>query len=431
MRCDMDTLISTVTNEKLDSKTEITFALKGMLPDCKRINTHDYIGVVDASNVEVTTVLEYNKYDRPENIFECGFDNVCANTGLLLLGAATNYAVYRLPYDSTKFSSGIITLFVKGFTGSKNVTLKISGTTTFADADIYTVSATGVAGEFTPVVIDLSAAPASTAGNGWTANGMAYIAINVNDASAGISSIAVFDSIADFEKNDVVKMRCITGLDADDAIDAAEASCANPVAKHDTTSPSFERTITGNVVTGNYMKLNPLIKKGDATKGFDIVTQSFAVTASGDYGLVVLPDAYQKECGYIQVAADCELLMRYDIPAVVAVDEDHFIVEAQEDGTTKIYVSNHLAGKEVTVSYPREENLEREEIADIDNVDTVKTELFVPYKMSNGKKRAKVYKNVLVTSFSDPRSDGDTEYSVTVSIQKDNSGHYYHVYYYK
>lgn len=431
MRCDMEKLISAITSEKLDKRTEVTFRLLGGLPDCKRINAKDYIKVINAENADVDTVLAFNRFDRPENKIECGNDNACLNTGSLALAAATNYAVYKLPYDATKFSSGIITLYVKGFTGSKNVTVKISDAVSFTNADVYTVAAVGKAGDFTPVVIDLSSVPSSTAGSGYTAkaNG-AYIAVNVNDANAVISSIAVFDSIEDFENNDVVKMRCLTSLEGDDAIDAAEATCANPNAGYDTTSPTFERTFTGSMLTSNYQKLNPLIGKGDAVKGFDIWSQEFAVTAENGYGVVTITDAYQDECGFVAVSADCELLKRYDIPALVALDEEHFIVMPQEDGTTKVYMNANLVGKNVTISYPREANI-TEQVADIENVGGVRVAVYVPYKMSNGQKRAKLYGNVLITSFSDPRGEDDTEFSITASIQKDASGHYYHIYNYE
>ena len=430
MRCDMEKLISVINNAKLKNETELTFALKGKLPDCKRINTKDYIKVIDGSNVAVETTLAYNRFDRPANIFECGYDNACVNTGLLTLGAATNYPVFKLPYDSSKFANGIVTFFVKGFTGSKTVTFKISGAADFANADVYTKLAKGVAGEFTPVVIDLSATPDSTVGNGWAGTGMSYIAINIADAAAGISSIAIFDSISDFEKNDVVKMRCLTTLDGDDAIDAAEATCADPVAGYDTTSPTFERTFTGTAMSENFRSLNPLVGKGTATKAFDIWSQSFTPVAEGGYAVVVLPDAYIKECGYIMVQAECELLKRYDIPDYVAVDEEHYFVTVDTNGLAVIHMHQNLVGKEVTISYPREATV-KEQIADIDNVGKVKVEVYVPYQLSNGKKQAKVYKNVLVTNFSEPRGTDENELSITVSIQKDAEGHYYHIYDYE
>ena len=433
MKCDMDTLISTIASKRLDKHVEVTFALLGGLPDCKRINAKDYLKVIDAENADVDVALQYNKFDRPEEAFECGGENACFNTGSLALAAATNYAVFKLPYDGTKFSSGIVTLYVKGFTGAKNVTVKISDTANFANADIYTVSAVGKTGEFTPVAIDLASTPTSTAGDGWTANPYGnYIAINVSDANAMISSIAVFDSIEDFENNDVVKMQCLTGIENEEAIEAAEATCANPNVRHDTTSPTFEGTITGSKVTENFNKLNPLVGKGTATKAYEIATQKFTPVLENGYAKVTVADAYQDECGFITAQAECSLLKRYDIPVLVAIDEDHFIVMANEDGTTDIFFHANLAGHEVVISYPREAEVD-EYIGDIDNVDTVvkRTKVYVPYQLSNGKRQAKVYGNVLITSISAPRNEDETEYSVSYSIQKAEDGHYYHIYDYK
>lgn len=431
MRCDMEELISKITSKKLDRKTVVSFAILGNLPDCMRISTKDYINVVSSSHQTVEATLSFNKFDKPANELECETDTPCLNTGGLAVGATTNYVMYKLPYDGTKYSSGLIIFYVKGFTGSKNVTIELSDTAAFTNSDKYTVSVTGKGAEYVPVFFDLTQTPTSTAGTGWTASAVGnYLTINVADANAVISSIAVFESIEDFENNDVVQMGCLTTIDGDDAIDAAEATCANGSPKHDTSSPSFERTITGTAVTSNYQKLNPLIGKGDATKGFAIHTQKYTVTAGTGYGEIVIGDLYQKECGFVTVDSGCELLKRYDIPVLVTLDDDHFLVQPQDDGTTKILVNTNLVGQEVIVAYPRETEV-TEYIADIDNVDGVRVKMYVPYELSNGKKRAKVYGNVLVTSFSDPRGEDDSEFSITVSIQKAADGHYYRIYDYE
>lgn len=434
MRCDMEDLITKITTNKLDKRTVVSFALLGGLPDCKRIKTKDYFKVVDSSHAAVDTTLAFNKYDKPENMLECDNDNACLNTGGLSVGAASNYVMYKLPYDGTKFSSGLIIFYVKGFTGAKNVIVEVSDSAAFTNADSYTISVTGKGAEYVPVVVDLSKVPTSTAGTGWAAAQSGnFMTINVADANAVISSIAIFDTIEDFENNEVVQMGCLTTIEGDDAIDAAEATCVNPRAKHDLSSyPTFERTITGTKVTENYQKLNPLIGKGEKTKGFDIRTEKFVVAQGTGYGEIVITDAYQDECGFIKVDAGCELLTRYDIPADVALDDAHFLVRPQEDGTTKILVNTELVGHEVKVSYPREADI-TEYVADLDNVDEVvkRTKLYVPYTLSNGKKKAKVYGNVLVTSFSDNLGEDDTEFSVTVSIQRAADGHYYHIYDYE
>ena len=428
MRCDMETLINKITTEKLSSRVEVTFSILGNLPDCKRINTKNYIKVVDASSQTVSTTLAYNKYNKPTNSIGCADVPECINTGSLALGAATNYPVFKLPFSGLDFASGIITFFATGFTGAKTVTLKISDTDTFTNADVYTASVTGVAGEFTPVFIDLSATPSSTTGTGYapSVNG-AYIAININDAAAEISSIAVFDSIEDFEVNDVVKIGCLSEISGDEAIDAAESRCGK--ATHDTSSLTFDRTITGQKITENYWKLNPMVGKGDAVEGYEITTSTYTVAAGtgadAGYGVVEIPDLYEDECGYIVASTECVLLTRYDVPILVNIDEDHFIVK-----DNKVYFHTNLVGKEVSISYPSKRDV-KELVANEDYIDSTKVRMYVPIKLSNGKKRAKVFNNVLVTSFTDALGEDDTEFSITVSIQKDASGHYYHIYEYE
>ena len=434
MRCDFDTLISKISAEKLNKKVEVDFSILGNLPDCKRINTSNYLKMIDAQGAEAENTATYNKYQKPLEKIECASPNECLNTGTLYINDATKYAVYRLPYDATKFADGIITLYAIGIqTG--NVTVKISSTSAFTDADTYTVSvASADAEQFVPVVVDLSSTPSSVEGEGWTpsANG-AYIAVSTGNATAGISSIAVYDSIEDFENNDVVKIGCLTALDDDVEIDAAEATCAYPSAQHDTSSLSFERTITGNTITENFGKLNPLEGKGDATVGYKIKSQTFTATAGtgaeANYAKVTLLDLYQQECGFVAAQADCYLLKRYDIPALVAIDEEHFIVRPNADGSTDIFFNKNLAGKEIIISYPKQVNI-TEYVGSEDFIDTVRTRMFVPHKYTNGKMGAKVYNNVLVTSYSISRSEDETEISITVSIQKDASGHYYHRYEY-
>lgn len=435
MRCDFDTLISKISAEKLNKKVEVDFSILGNLPDCKRINASNYLKVIARSDDQITDAEDkskYNRYKKPLEKIECASPNECLNTGTLFINDPT-YAVYRLPYDASKFADGIVTFYVTGISNGE-VEMMISDTPAFADADIYSFGInTENPDDFVPVAIDLSKTPNQTLGNGWYAsqNG-AYIAIKTGVAG-GLSSIAVYDSIEDFENNDVVKIGCLTALDDDVEIDAAEATCAYPSAQHDTSSLSFERTITGNTITENYGRLNPLEGKGDATVGYKIKSQTFTAEpveiAEGDYAKVTILDAYQKECGFIAAQADCYLLKRYDIPALVALDEEHFIVRPNADGSTDIFFNINLGGKEIIISYPKQVNI-TEYVASEDYIDSVRVRMFIPHKYTNGKMGAKVYNNVLVTSYSISRSEDETEISITVSIQKDASGHYYHRYEY-
>lgn len=423
MQCDMDTLISTIANKKLDRNTEVTISVKGKVPDCKVIDTKNVNGFIDVNgNKKENQVVNYNKYLKPADMLHCDAD-VCFNTGTLSI-PNNGYAVFYLPYDATQFANGIITFYGQYINGD----VMISGDAKFTNADVYAVNNQDAptSGEFQLLVIDLSQAPKSVKGEGWnaTANG-AYLAIKGSTSStvSGLSTIAIFDSIEDFEINDTVKVQCLTELGADDEIDAAEETCFET--GHDISSPTFERTITGSKQTANYQILNPLIgfSKGEAVLGFDIATKAFTV---GTDGKVQIPDAYEKECGYILVSSDCDLLKRYDIQYPVTLDDEHYQVQTTESNGITIRFGENLVGQTVRISYPRKKYV-TEQYASLDNVDTVKVRLYVPYTTTNGKKKAKIYNNVLVTSFSDTVNEDDSEFSVTFAIKRDENGHYYKI----
>lgn len=423
MNCGTEDLIKKITNKKLDKSVEVSFSVFGKLPDCKRINTEDVLKVLSSSDAEITTGFDYNPYNIPANMFEC-HGGECENTGTFYPGQSGAKAFYYLPYHAAEFASGIITFYVTGFTGSKNVTLTISDTEAQTNADVYTVSAKGIAGEFTPVAIDLSGTPTSTVGTGYTpADFGAYINISIADANAGISSIAVFDSIKDFEINNTVTVGCLTEITGDDAIDAAEASCDE--AGYDLTNPvSFERTVVGNRVTANYDLLNPVMGRGEGTKGQEIYKTRMTVEADGSLGKVVIPDISAEECGFVTVMSDCATLKRIDLATKIALDDDQYNLIPNEDGTYSLYVNAHLVGKELFIAYPRDVEVE-ELVADERNVGGVQTVMRVPFSEENGRHGYYLYGNVFVTSFPVSLTTDNTEFSFTISIQRQKDGHLY------
>lgn len=424
MRCGTDKLISKITNKRLDNTTEVSFSVLGNLPDCKKLDTKNYLKILSSTDEEVESGIDYNSFSIPGNMFECHRDGSCINTGTLFPGQAGAKAFYFIPYDAVQFANGVITFYVTGFTGAKNVTLTISDTEAMTNADVYTQSVTVVTGEFSPVAIDLSSVPTSTEGDGYTASIQgAYIAISVADAGAGISSISVFDSIKDFEINNTVTVGCLTEISGDDAIDAAEASCDDP--SYDLSTPiSFERTVVGTRVTPNYDLLNPVMGKGSETTGQDIVTTEKIVTAEGDLGVVVIPDLSKEECGFVTVTTDCATLTRVNLPFKLALDDNQYNIIPQADGTSKLYVNAHLVGKELFISYPKDVMTE-ELVADEDNVGGVRVMMRVPFTEEGGRKGYYIYGNVLVTSFPVSITNESTEFSFTLSIQRQSDGHMY------
>lgn len=420
MKCRNDVLMEKIGVNKLDKHVEVTLEALSNLPDCKQINTKSYVSITNDDESDPTPT--YNRFKTPKNQFEC-MRTGCTSSGTLYPGAAT--VVYRVTGDATDYAAGVITFYT---IGTDPVEVMISDTNTFTNADKYTVTpGIAAADGFSAVVVDLSQ-PATAVGSGWTASGAgSYISIKTA-AGQGISSIAIFDSIEDFETSRVVKIGCLTELSSDIAISAAEATCWQN--GYSTSDISIERTITGNKITPNYWWLNPLHGKGSATTGFIVNTEERVVEAGGT---ILLSDINPDECGFLTVAIPngCDVtgsqLKKLSVPTTIALDEGHYVAINNEDGTVTLHFHQSLVGVTLQVSYPKLVEVE-EEVGDIGNVGDVRVRYTESYTTTDGTKYVMVFNNVLVTSFPYTINEDETVFSFTITIQPDNDGHLYHRY---
>lgn len=422
-RCNNGELLNKISMNKLTETTEVEFRIRKDLPDCRKINTRNFIAI--------SGTYSYNQYRRPTNRFEC-MRKGCINTGLLMLNAANETVDYRAMYDATDFAAGIITLYVypgAGITFPATLTMKISDDSTFTNADVYTVSiaAADVTDDgFAPVIIDLSQTPASTAGDGWTATAAgAYLRFSA-DKVVGLSSIAIFDSIEDFEIADVVKVACLTTIGGTYDVEMIEAACQESQYNDQVTSLSFP--VTGTKVTPNYWKLNPMMAKGSNVTGFETTTVKKTIGADG---VVTLADVNQDVCGFIavQLADACDVtdafLTQLSMPiTLTALDEGHYQVIKKNDGTTEIHFNTVHAGLEVLISYPRTVQIE-ELVANPDNLNGVHVSMIVPRYQSDGVKYIDIYENVFVTSFPATITTDTAEFAFTITIARDSDGNFF------
>lgn len=429
-RCNNDALLRKITKKPIDKNlTEVDMMLYGQLPDCRRIDTRHFVSA--GSN------YKYNKFDKPENRFEC-LRNGCVNTGTLTLGAASDKAVFHTSESAIEWASGVITFYVKA-SAADTITIEISDDDTFTNADEYTVAvpATMMDDGFYPVVVDLSQ-PGTDVGNGWTPSDKgAYIRLS-GSVVTGFSSIGIFDSIEDFALNDVVKLGCLSNIGGTYDISALERACAD--AMYDPSGvTSFSQTITARRVSGNYWKLNALNGKGEATEGFEMITKDFTIASkevSGKtYGSVSLSDYFEDECGAIaiQMANDCSVidsaLKQISMPVAVALEEDQFQVIKEGEGTVILF-NEALIGEKAAISYPKTVNVE-EYVGNPDNLNTVKVRMSYPVIIEDGPdkcvKEVHIFDHVLVTSFPANITEADTEFSFTVQIYADADGNFYKV----
>ena len=414
MKCKNDAFMRMVGVEKLDKKVEVDFDVQRNLPDCNRINAKKYVST-EAENPT------YDQYVTPQNMFECLNPN-CVNSGVLYNSGAKT--VYKAGAGED-FSAGVITFYVTEDVTSATVTL--SDTQAGTNAWSYTVTPGRAVNGFKPVVVDLTKTP-TTVGDGWTpSDAPTYIGITLTgNGKTGLSSIGIFDELEDFQTSTHVKVSCLTSIDGSWDLDVAESTCFSN--GYDTSSrPSFEKTITGNKVTTNYWRMNPMYKKGSATQGFDIVTEERTVKAADGYGSVLITDMNQNECGFfsVEVAEECvaSSLDRLSMPMLVDLDGGHYLLVDNGDGTTSVIFNELYVGKKVLISYPKLVDVE-EFLISIDDINEVRTRMSYTKKFTDGQKYRFVFDNVLVTSFPDALTEDEGEFAFTISIQPDAYGRY-------
>ena len=416
---------------KLDNLQEVDFTVLSDLPDCRRISANKTI---------TTNSYAYDRYKIPVNQFEC-FAQGCINSGTLYTGGGA--VTYHESYESIEFSNGVIAFYALAPTGA-TATVTISDTSALTNADVYTIDLddfTTGSDNFKAVVVDLAKTPSSTSGTGWTpsrAGAFINIAITgtgVTTSNTGISSIAVYDSIEDFEINSVVKVGCLTGVDGTWDLDAVEATCFGNAGYNTEDISNPEKTITGKALTPNYFILNPFYGKGKATTGFDIVTVEKVVTSEtvngSTYGLITISDMAQDECGFVKIARSLDdncivtdaQLERLAIPSLTDVDEGHYVVVPNADGSTSIYFNAAQVGATMTISYPQKVDVD-EFVFDEDNINTKRVRMSYVKTFTDKTKWRFVFDNVLITSFPDGLSTDETELEFTIVIQKDANGQY-------
>lgn len=433
-RCGNDTLISKIGMKSMNKLMEVDFAVLTDIDSCVKINTKNY------ANIPAGTAA-YNMYSTPEDMFNCLAEG-CKNTGTLTVmnpAGQASAAAFELRADATEFAAGVVTYYVHFPTaGTYDLKTTISDIKDKgqAEADIFEQQFTVAAAGFQPVVIDLLKPTSQVPVNkGWQETGEGvYITLEVTPESTiksdiGFSSIYIYNSLEDFEVNDVVKIGCIDEFAGELTVDPVEASCFG--AGYDASSIAIERTLTGKSVTANYWKLNPLMSKGHMTSGWVVQTAEKEVLTDDtlDYGYIQIPDMFMDECAFVTaaIADSCNvtdsLLTRVNAPVMMDINEKQFIVF--ESG--KIVFHKSLAGKKLLISYPKQVDVEHF-VASESSLNERRVRMSFVQEQTDGVKQHYIYNNVLVTSFPGTVNGEETTFEFTISVQRDKNGNFYEMY---
>ncbi len=435
--CIAKAVASKVSYNKLVKDTsEVAFTVMQDIDACAKINTKKYVSLTNENSQAV-----FSKTKVPEDMLNICESFGCKNTGTLNIFAKNSEdvkdigAVFYSASDATEYMAGVLCFYVNT-PNSATLTVKIQDANGVGGKDIYETTVVGKIGvgheAYSLITIDLSKAPKSTEDDGWTASDAGvYVEITADVKVFGISSISFFDSIEDLEGNEAVRLGCLTGVEGEDTIDALEESCMS--AQYDETSPSIERTITFKTWTPNAVLLNPFMHKSDETEGWFFQTTKKTIPSNCE---IHLADLYEEECGHVYVALDdsCNItdsvLRRVNSPVKMSLNENQFQLLTNKYSTIEtnggvLYFDGSLAGKTVTISYPKEALEVETYHATTVGVNDRRVKMAYTKTISDGVVEMYEFKNVLITSFPMSLSDSDSELEMTVSVQKDNNNDYY------
>lgn len=454
-KCNLNRVVAQkVGYNKVEKTQEVDFNLSTDIDACVKINTKNYIAY------EGATAPVYSRLAVPQDMINVCAVKGCKNTGTLIIstkneGSESNYthtasATFAKATNAVLISAGIVYFYVdfpKAGTYTVELTIGDIKDTELTNGDKYTQEVTVTSEGYKPISFDLSVAPSEDVGTGWnpTTSGIT-MQIDVTSADSteagymvGLSSISIFEDVEDLATNEVVKLGCMTGIEGDDTIDAMEEQCLG--AQYDTSTTSVERTITASTWTPNVMMLNPLIHRTEVTEGFYIATVEMTVEQDAEnenYGSIQLADSYDEVCGFIysSIADSCNIndsiLTRINNPNLMNLDERQFqVINSFLNPTvdvegSKLYFNKALVGKTVIISYPRAVEVE-EFIATEAGINERRAQMSYTKKQSDGVVEVHVYDNVLITSFPQTINNSDSEFSFTISVQRDKNGNFFRI----
>lgn len=454
-KCNLNRVVAQkVGYNKVEKTQEVDFNLSTDIDACVKINTKNYIAY------EGATAPVYSRLAVPQDMINVCAVKGCKNTGTLIIstkneGLDSNYthtasATFAKATNAVLISAGIVYFYVdfpKAGTYTVELTIGDIKDTKLTNGDKYTQEVTVTSEGYKPISFDLSMAPQEDVGTGWnpTTSGITMqIDVHTQDATeagymVGLSSISIFEDVDDLAANEVVKLGCMTGIEGDDTIDAMEEQCLG--AQYDTSTTSVERTITASTWTPNVMMLNPLIHRTEVTEGFYIATVEMTVEQDAEndsYGSVQLADSYDEVCGFIysSIADSCNIndsiLTRINNPNLMNLDERQFqVINSFLNPTvdvegSKLYFNKALVGKTVIISYPRAVEVE-EFIATEAGINERRAQMSYTKKQSDGVVEVHVYDNVLITSFPQTINNSDSDFSFTISVQRDKNGNFFRI----
>lgn len=460
INCNNLVTLPTITTNVLQDDTKLVFDIQRRLNACACVNAKN--GVFRPSNIVAT----YNKYQIPDDAFNCEPDN-CINTGTLSgtvqppdEGIEGDNLVIDFPirYDATEYYSGILTFYIYSdkagtfnFSASMADISEIGKISSEINADVYRMTIVFDEPGFKPVTVDLSSAPTSVFGDGWNVTTKGSIMrVVVARASSGItvptiigvSTICVHDDISDFELGESAWLWCPTSITDGMTITTIDTTCGAQT--YDQSSFSEDITFEASRVSPNFHVLNPLENKGEATESYFLERAEKtieSVTVNGvEYGKIDIPDLSTDICGFISATIPgCDrfasVFHRIAIPTPTTLDDRDFqlltsAAGVDDDGVSleNVLLFNAInIGEKVQIMYPRVYDGDFEHyVYNTSNINRRTVRVYRELCYDDGTKEITIWKNVLVTAMPGSYSKTDpTSWSITFTLRPDKEGNWY------
>lgn len=369
INCRTDYELQSVAMPTQGTTKKLFFNYTDEVDSCVKIRPQD----VSASKGDVN----YRSKVKNTDFLNCP-DALCIRKGVMEFalsvpagGTDTASVSYKIPINAEDYAlGGVITMNLHaparttlGGEYKYEVTVTLGNST---NADVYTLTGitTSEGNGQALVAVALSDVPTKLIGTGWDKKGITTMTVAVVESAKGtgtvsLGNIQVFDTIAEFSKNDVGWLTCLDTFEFNPSMDATDPDCVKVAL--DPSSADTEITINAKKWSSNLLDASPLMELvDDDSRAIPVMTKGVVDSK----GLIALPGFSTAECGFIGAQSeDCnadEGRLKYmSLDTVKTLSEDQFqIVHDKEKNLFYARFNQDYIGSTVTVIYPKDIEVE-------------------------------------------------------------------------
>lgn len=407
--CRTDCDLQSVATPTQNRNEKIWFNFTDPIDTCVKPKFDSYIDTIQDTNLKLDVANESRR--RNKDLLNCP-DALCTDRGAVSFNATAlktlpepdpenpvpvNYNGLLYPIMAITSDYALGGVFTGNLhlptAGKYRVIMKFTNTKSTAPTnyDEYVNEFTSEGG-LTEVNISavFSEVPSTMGGTGWDKTAkQSYVLIQVialdDDAvietEVSLGNLQVFDSIAEFAKNNTGWLTCIDTVEFNPTIDATDPDCVEQTLDPDTLDASM--TLTVKKFSPNFLDASPLAKLDMEETEAGTIANACGVIENN---LLLLPNFSDIECGFIGAQAEAcnadDGYLKYStLHSANLPTGDYFRIVQDEDGLYYAQFPTEYNGSEVTVIYPVLAGVETYKIV-VDGKRIRPVRIKVPYRMN-------------------------------------------------